>query len=1270
MQVYFIKNVEDYNPKDLKTEVLLDDWRIVCAWWSLIKQGKKFKYSKNDILRLARKIAEEMRRRGIKFHPETMKEASRELLELVGFEKYATVHRSGKKLGRKITLGEVLDKWEKPIVIKKGFVRVIGGLANHGATEGDIDVLIAWPENTPMEVVHPIVFRLGRALGDLARRMQVNLDRYHGPFTSHVDVYDLVLVPSEQKVVEMSEEEVKFATLRDPQAEKEALQSRKENRIEPLRFFLPLKAVKGYHEGEVYRVEDLLDWFTDRDYPLYVQKKYDGLRIIWMKDGDKVIARTDDGTDVTARFPQLVEQLKHLPVDKVTLDSEVEGWTGEHHWGREEISGYVHEKGKPDDLMCIANVFDVLYVEGLKHHDLPEGDLHEIPYERRYEVLKYLASIGKWLNTSKIPTKLPAFNLTPSYIVTKPSELKEALEKAKNEPYSEGAMIKSSKGLYPLTGVTRGWLKFKTSADIHAVVIERIPTKTEGVYNYRIGLIIPPDWKVPENKTVEITLKNGKKVRVMDVGKTFNSKLKLKQGDIITVLIHTLFYHVTPEGRYVTVYEPKVKEYRPNQIIPDDAETALNVAKAAKILQVKGEMSVTEIKGILDDETRQKFIDAMELSNDMTLIIPFAGSGLLIYDIKKRYPGIRIIANDFASWARVCMKSLLFGREEDISHVKKQYGLEEFPNYAALLAIIKWMFDGKTGDLKKLAEQFAKKYKPIKATKVQIFQMDARDFVKKVKGDVAFVDPPKLTRKKKTLWSQLDELDSQIEKRKIKRNHGDVQKLLDDVIKHLQVDKIYVNTMTGAKPNVEGSKVIKIGRDTLFRLSEPREFVIQHHYRGRSCHIDFRYKVNNHLEGFTIADQEPGMIKEDVTSVEQGKKLDKNPRLWKHEAGTKLLAIPKAPEPVEWLSIEGTVPPGEVGATKYEYGVFTILDKGTLDLGAQKPYFKEFFLHGKKFKGRYVFRQLSNIFREGGKLPPVDLSSITREHLEQLDVNSLRKIIRALRKHLGISKMAAVTKPALINEIMKLVEELQRKGVKRIPEDVLEPLTEKSEFIWLFWKPADQTPYVLSKRAVEKGWVPPYLQSALPREIERKIPKKFKYWLHKDENTRRTIRDQLVQAIHEGEVKLSEPPTIKAKEGEFVLQWHWWKERKLIRAGPSAQHWDLRIKVPGVKGLIHFVLADNPGYTDVVSAYYKECKDEEWMKKGEKGAEYLPPGTEGNPTKATDAWIEVIDKGKVEVLELNPQFGKFNFHGELLNGLYTVESEDGLYVFKKSEVPK
>ena len=1042
MQVYFIKNVEDYNPKDLKTEVLLDDWRIVCAWWSLIKQGKKFKYSKNDILRLARKIAEEMRRRGIKFHPETMKEASRELLELVGFEKYATVHRSAKKLGRKITLGEVLDKWEKPIVIKKGFVRVIGGLANHGATEGDIDVLIAWPENTPMEVVHPIVFRLGRALGDLARRMQVNLDRYHGPFTSHVDVYDLVLVPSEQKVVEMSEGEVKFATLRDPQAEKEALQSRKENRIEPLRFFLPLKAVKGYHEGEVYRVEDLLDWFTDRDYPLYVQKKYDGLRIIWMKDGDKVIARTDDGTDVTARFPQLVEQLKRLPVDKVTLDSEVEGWTGEHHWGREEISGYVHEKGKPDDSMCIANVFDVLYVEGLKHHDLPEGDLHEIPYERRYEVLKYLASIGKWLNTSKIPTKLPAFNLTPSYIVTKPSELKEALEKAKNEPYSEGAMIKSSKGLYPLTGVTRGWLKFKTSADIHAVVIERIPTKTEGVYNYRIGLIIPPDWKVPENKTVEITLKNGKKARVMDVGKTFNSKLKLKQGDIITVLIHTLFYHVTPEGRYVTVYEPKVKEYRPNQIIPDDAETALNVAKAAKILQVKGEM---------------------------------------------------------------------------------QTGLP---------------------------------------------------------------------------------------------------------------------------------------------------FVIQHHYRGKSCHIDFRYKVNNHLEGFTIADQEPGMIKEDVTSVAQAKKLDKNPRLWKHEAGTKLLAIPKAPEPVEWLSIEGTVPPGEVGATKYEYGVFTILDKGTVDLGAQKPYFKEFFLHGKKFKGRYVFRQLSNIFRQGGKLPPVDLSSITREHLEQLDVNSLRKIIRALRKHLGISKMAAVTKPALINEIMKLVEELQRKGVKRIPEDVLEPLTEKSEFIWLFWKPADQTPYVLSKRAVEKGWVPPYLQSALPREIERKIPKKFKYWLHKDENTRRTIRDQLVQAIHEGEVKLSEPPTIKAKEGEFVLQWHWWKERKLIRAGPSSQHWDLRIKVPGVKGLIHFVLADNPGYTDEVSAYYKECKDEEWMKKGEKGAEYLPPGTEGNPTKATDAWIEVIDKGKVEVLELNPQFGKFNFHGELLNGLYTVESEDGLYVFKKSEVPK
>jgi len=70
------------------------------------------------------------------------------------------------------------------------------------------------------------------------------------------------------------------------------------------------------------------------------------------------------------------------------------------------------------------------------------------------------------------------------------------------------------------------------------------------------------------------------------------------------------------------------------------------------------------------------------------------------------------------------------------------------------------------------------------------------------------------------------------------------------------------------------------------------------------------------------------------------------------------------------------------------------------------------------------------------------------------------------------------------------------------------------------WKPEDQTPYVISRRAVTKRWIPPHGVSAMPPEIRQQIPREFQYWKEIDTRKRRDIRDQLVAAIRKGKVKI------------------------------------------------------------------------------------------------------------------------------------------------------
>ena len=83
----------------------------------------------------------------------------------------------------------------------------------------------------------------------------------------------------------------------------------------------------------------------------------------------------------------------------------------------------------------------------------------------------------------------------------------------------------------------------------------------------------------------------------------------------------------------------------------------------------------------------------------------------------------------------------------------------------------------------------------------------------------------------------------------------------------------------------------------------------------------------------------------------------------------------------------------------------------------------------------------------------------------------------------------------------------------KIPNKAEWKKTPEGDYTWMMFKTKTETPYVLSTRAVDKKWIPPYGASALPRNLRSKIPERFQYWKKKDEKMRLELRDELVEEI-------------------------------------------------------------------------------------------------------------------------------------------------------------
>lgn len=145
-------------------------------------------------------------------------------------------------------------------------------------------------------------------------------------------------------------------------------------------------------------------------------------------------------------------------------------------------------------------------------------------------------------------------------------------------------------------------------------------------------------------------------------------------------------------------------------------------------------------------------------------------------------------------------------------------------------------------------------------------------------------------------------------------------------------------------------------------------FVLQAHSRGRSVHGDLRIEISDQLLiGYTL-DWIKSLPREPKDLKDAKQLLAKEmPSAWKlmQDPLRKIVTQLKAVEPHPWLTIDNTgFEKGHVGATKHKRGYMVVIDKGTVEFGALRPDFREYFFHGKYMPKDLTFRLLPNVWKK------------------------------------------------------------------------------------------------------------------------------------------------------------------------------------------------------------------------------------------------------------------------------------------------------------------
>jgi len=221
-------------------------------------------------------------------------------------------------------------------------------------------------------------------------------------------------------------------------------------------------------------------------------------------------------------------------------------------------------KDVKDDSPVRLRVFRALYLPGT---DSLAAESEEANHER---LTKFLS--GK---------RLRHIDLTPRKLAHSEAALEDALRWASGEAGSEGAMMKRASSTYSLGGQNDLWAKVKLVREVRALVYDRQGVSgSPGVWNYLCAAgPIPASEKDEWKETVEYAGKLW-----APLGKTFNTSVDAKPGDVLRVEVTELLIDLRPGKRVAHWFTPSVIEK--DSGAPSSLEALRRLAQTGEVRKV------------------------------------------------------------------------------------------------------------------------------------------------------------------------------------------------------------------------------------------------------------------------------------------------------------------------------------------------------------------------------------------------------------------------------------------------------------------------------------------------------------------------------------------------------------------------------------------------------------------------------------------------------------------------------------------------------------
>ena len=217
-------------------------------------------------------------------------------------------------------------------------------------------------------------------------------------------------------------------------------------------------------------------------FPVYVEPKYDGMRLLAIGDHDGFEFYTRTGKKVDTVSPATEEALVQLytfgtdiwfPKSKMVFDGELMGSSFRDTMKQARKKGHVYEDG-------VYYVFDAICFE--EFQSLKQRKAKTQPYHERR---KNLANV--FLNSNgQFEEGLDGIELPPAYLCRNEDEMMEFYLRFRNRGL-EGAIVKNPQGAYHPRR-NRDWMKIKDSASVDVPIVDAI--EGTGKYEGVLGALV------------------------------------------------------------------------------------------------------------------------------------------------------------------------------------------------------------------------------------------------------------------------------------------------------------------------------------------------------------------------------------------------------------------------------------------------------------------------------------------------------------------------------------------------------------------------------------------------------------------------------------------------------------------------------------------------------------------------------------------------------------------------------------------------------------